>query len=99
MVVGSALVGALQQSLDKSGKAGRGTVKAVTSVVSALAEGLRSARNALTPDGLLAIWSAGADPAFTRRLEKARFHVDEVKVAARSNGKGPKHVIWFASPQ
>jgi tryptophan synthase alpha chain len=44
VVVGSALVGALQQSLDKSGKAGRGTVKAVTSVVSALAEGLRSAR-------------------------------------------------------
>ncbi|GGB89043.1 spermidine synthase [Novosphingobium endophyticum] len=59
--------------------------------------GLRAAKRALTPDGVLAIWSAGADPAFTRRLEKSGFAVDEVKVAARSNGKGAKHVIWFAS--
>lgn len=59
--------------------------------------GLREAYGALTPDGVLAIWSAGADPAFTRRIERARFAVDEVKVHARSNGKGPKHVIWFAS--
>jgi len=59
--------------------------------------GLRSAKRALTPDGVLAIWSAGPDPAFTRRLEKCDFAVDEVKVAARSNGKGPKHVIWFAT--
>lgn len=58
--------------------------------------GLRAAKRALTPDGVLAIWSAGPDPAFTRRLEKAGFAVEEVKVAARSNGKGPKHVIWFA---
>lgn len=61
--------------------------------------GLRAARNALTPDGVLAVWSAGADPAFTRRLERAGFKVDEVKVASRSNGKGPKHVIWFATPE
>ncbi|EZP82247.1 Spermidine synthase [Novosphingobium resinovorum] len=59
--------------------------------------GLREAYGALTPDGVLAIWSAGADPSFTRRIERARFAVDEVKVHARSNGKGPKHVIWFAS--
>ena len=59
--------------------------------------GLRAAREALAPGGVLAIWSAGPDPAFTRRLQKARFAVEEVKVSARSNGKGPKHVIWFAS--
>ncbi|SLK09838.1 spermidine synthase [Novosphingobium mathurense] len=58
--------------------------------------GLRAAKAALAPCGVLAIWSAGPDPAFTRRLQKARFDVDEVKVAARSNGKGAKHVIWFA---
>lgn len=63
------------------------------------AAGLRSARTALTPEGVLAIWSAGPDPAFTRRLQKNGFAVEEVKVAARSNGKGPKHVIWFASPR
>lgn len=59
--------------------------------------GLRAAKAALAPGGVMAIWSAGADTAFTRRLQKARFAVEEVKVPARSNGKGPKHVIWFAS--
>jgi hypothetical protein len=37
-------VDALRQSLDKNGKAGLGSVKAVTNLVSTLAEGLRSAR-------------------------------------------------------
>lgn len=59
--------------------------------------GLREARGALAPGGVLAIWSAAPDPAFTRRLQKCGFAVDEVKVAARSNGKGPKHIIWFAA--
>ena len=58
--------------------------------------GLRDAKMALAPGGVLAIWSAGPDPAFTRRLQKSGFAVEEVKVAARSNGKGPRHVIWFA---
>jgi tryptophan synthase alpha chain len=44
VVVGSALVDALRQTLDKNGKAGAGTVKAVTELVSALAQGVRSAR-------------------------------------------------------
>jgi spermidine synthase len=60
--------------------------------------GLRTARAALRPGGVLAIWSAASDPAFARRLEKTGFEVDEVKVAARSNGKGSKHTIWFARP-
>jgi spermidine synthase len=60
--------------------------------------GLRAARAGLRPGGVLAIWSAAPDPAFRRKLEKAGFQVDEVKVAARSNGKGGKHTIWFAQP-
>ena len=44
VVVGSALVDALRQTLDKNGKAGSGAVKAVTELVSALAQGVRSAR-------------------------------------------------------
>lgn len=60
-------------------------------------DGLRDAKAALRPGGVLAIWSAGPDPAFTRRLAKAGFEVDEIRVAARSNGKGPKHTIWFAT--
>ena len=44
VVVGSALVDALRNSLDKSGKASPGTVKAVTDLVASLARGMRSAR-------------------------------------------------------
>ena len=58
--------------------------------------GLAAARAALAPDGVLAVWSAAPDPAFARRLGRAGFAVDEVKVRARANGKGPTHVIWFA---
>ena len=46
---------------------------------------------------MLAIWSAAPDPRFARRLGDAGFAVDEVAVRARSNGKGPRHVIWFAT--
>jgi spermidine synthase len=60
------------------------------------AAGLKHARAALRPGGILAIWSAGPDPAFARRLDQAGFAVDEVKIKARSNGKGPTHTIWFA---
>ncbi len=59
--------------------------------------GLASARAALRPGGVLAVWSAGADPAFTRRLKQAGFAVEEVRVRARENGKGPTHMIWFAT--
>ncbi len=44
VVVGSALVEALRQSLDANGKAGSGTVKAVTALVSTLAKGVHAAR-------------------------------------------------------
>lgn len=59
-------------------------------------QGLANARAALKPGGILAIWSAAPDPAFARRLSHAGFTVDEVRVRARENGKGPMHVIWFA---
>lgn len=60
------------------------------------ARGLAAARTALSPGGILAVWSAAPDVAFARRLAKAGFVVDEVKVRARENGKGPVHIIWFA---
>jgi tryptophan synthase alpha chain len=44
VVVGSALVETLRASFDKNGKAKTGTVKAVTGLVSQLAEGVRAAR-------------------------------------------------------
>ncbi|HYD24698.1 MAG TPA: spermidine synthase [Croceibacterium sp.] len=58
--------------------------------------GLRAAKAALAPGGVLAIWSAARDPAFTRRLDKAGFAVEELEVRARPNNKGPRHTIWFA---
>ena len=44
VVVGSALIDALRETLDKDGKATAGTVKAVTNLVASLAEGVRSVR-------------------------------------------------------
>ncbi len=58
--------------------------------------GLLAARAALRPGGVLAIWSAAKDNGFVRRMREARFDVEEVTVTARANGKGAKHVIWFA---
>ena len=60
-------------------------------------QGLEAAKAALRPGGVLAVWSAGPDPAFARSLGRAGFAVEEVAVRARSNGKGPRHVIWFAT--
>ena len=63
--------------------------------------GLHNARKALAPGGVLAIWSAERDDKFVRRLESVGFSVDEVEVRARydanGKGKGPRHVIWFAT--
>jgi spermidine synthase len=61
------------------------------------ARGLDAAHAALVRGGVLAIWSAAPDVAFARRLRDAGFAVEEVVVRARSNGKGPRHVIWFAT--
>ncbi|MBW8755871.1 MAG: spermidine synthase [Sphingomonadales bacterium] len=58
--------------------------------------GLARARAALTAGGILAVWSAHPDQAFAKRLREAAFDVTEVVVRARPNGKGARHVIWFA---
>lgn len=60
------------------------------------AGGLARAKAALRPGGILAIWSAAPDPRFSRRLKDAGFQVEEISVRARSNGKGARHLIWFA---
>ena len=61
------------------------------------ARGLSAAKRALRPGGILAVWSAGPDAVFAQRLRNAGFGVNEVVVRARSDGKGPRHVIWFAT--
>jgi len=57
--------------------------------------GLSAAFRALRPGGTLAIWSAGPDRAFTKRLRAVGFVVDEVSVRAHA-GKGARHLIWMA---
>ncbi|WP_157220162.1 spermidine synthase [Flavisphingomonas formosensis] len=59
--------------------------------------GLGAAKKALRRGGVLAVWSAAPDARFTRRLATAGFAVEEIGVSARSSGKGPRHVLWFAS--
>nr|WP_315380942.1 spermidine synthase [uncultured Sphingomonas sp.] len=59
--------------------------------------GLDSARQALRPGGILAVWSAAPDAPFARRMRDSGFQVEEVAVRARQNGKGPRHVIWFGT--
>jgi spermidine synthase len=59
--------------------------------------GLKAARAALRPGGVLAVWSSGSNPAFTKRLSGARFEVNEVVVRATGRGGGSRHVIWIAA--
>ena len=58
---------------------------------------LKEAWSALRPAGILAVWSAGPSPEFTRRLGFAGFSVEEVKVRARTGGRGARHLIWIAT--
>jgi spermidine synthase len=57
--------------------------------------GLAAARAALSPGGVLAVWSQGPDRAFAKRFEKAGFSVEDRKVRARGVHGGSRHVIWL----
>lgn len=57
--------------------------------------GIRRAKNALKPGGVLAVWSAGEDEAFRKRLNQTGFHAETHRVRARGRA-GQKHVIWLA---
>jgi len=59
-------------------------------------DGLKAAYAALRPGGVLAVWSAGPDQAFSRRLRKSGFRVEEIRVRARGTGGGARHTLWIA---
>jgi spermidine synthase len=60
-------------------------------------KGLKAIRRALRPGGVLAVWSSGPNPSFTKRLRDAGFDVSEVAVRATTKRRGARHVIWFAT--
>jgi spermidine synthase len=55
--------------------------------------GLAAAKRALKPGGILAVWSAGDDAKFTKRMGQAGFKVEEVAVCARQRST-PCHLVW-----
>jgi spermidine synthase len=57
--------------------------------------GLVAARRALRVDGgVLAVWSAGREAEFGRRMRRAGFEVTVVEVAARGERGGARHVVY-----
>src|SRR3546814_12490432 len=59
--------------------------------------GPKAAERALRPGGVLAIWSAAPDSAFSQRLRQTGFHVEEVVERARGGRGGARHIIWLAT--
>lgn len=57
--------------------------------------GLTAAFAALRPAGVLAIWSAGHDHTFTKRLRATGFQVELAEARAHGN-RGSRFVIWLA---
>lgn len=60
-------------------------------------DGLRVAKSALRPNGVLAVWSSAPDRGFTRRLRETGFATDEISVRASSRNSGARHVLWMAT--
>jgi len=50
---------------------------------------------ALTPDGCVAVWSAGKDRSFADRLYKAGLKVDVIGAKAHANARRDSHVIFL----
>lgn len=58
--------------------------------------GLAAAHAALCPQGVLTVWSAAPDKAFTTRLHQVGFEAEAIRVSARSRRRGGRHTIWIA---
>jgi spermidine synthase len=59
--------------------------------------GLQAIHRALRPGGVLAVWSSGPHPLFSKRLRDAGFDVNEIAIRATAKRRGARHVIWFAT--
>jgi spermidine synthase len=61
------------------------------------AAGVQAVRRALTPGGVLAVWSAAQDQGFGRLLSSTGFDTETHVVRAGRNGRGSRHTIWVAA--
>ena len=59
--------------------------------------GLDAAYAALVSDGILGVWSAFPDAAFTRRMRRAGFDVEVIEERARGVKGGRRHFIWLGT--
>lgn len=59
--------------------------------------GLARAAAALTPGGVLAVWSSATHPRFTATLKRSQLAAEEIKTPARHGGRGARHVIWLGT--
>ncbi len=58
-------------------------------------DGLHSARRALAPGGVLAVWSAAPAASFAKRLSRCGFDVSTHTVRAGRGRSGARHTIWI----
>lgn len=56
--------------------------------------GVTALRHAVTPGGVVAVWSAWEDRKFEQRMTWAGFATEVVRVRARLTAGGPRHVIF-----
>ena len=60
--------------------------------------GIRAIGRKLRPRGVLAVWSAGPDAPYSRRLRKAGFSLEVHPVRSHRKGSGRRHQVWIARP-
>ena len=60
-------------------------------------EGIRQAMGALRKDGVLAIWSVTADPAFEKRLRRERLAVGRYRVRAYKASRSRSRCVWVVA--
>ncbi len=58
--------------------------------------GTRACYQALTPGGVLAVWSAGPNAKYAARLARFGFHTEVLRVASRTGGRGT-HVLFIGN--
>ena len=62
-------------------------------------KGLRALLTAMSPHGVLAVWSANDDRSFTQRLTRCGYQVEVIPVRGRAGNKGSRHTVWLAIPR